>query len=450
MILKLDYNILKFVLFVCLCQRVHGLYPSSSEVVDLTAANFDRLVLQSDAVWVVEFYAPWCGHCQQLVPEYSKAATALKGVIKVGAINVDEHKSIGSKYGVQGFPTIKIFGADKSKPDEYQQDRTAKSIIDAAFSVARRKVNIQLSGGSSKKKSSDKNRGDDSYDKGSDNKDVIELTDKNFDELVMKSDDIWLVEFYAPWCGHCKNLAPIWAEAATELKGKIKVGALDATVHQQTAGRYQVSGYPTIKFFDKNDKSLVEDYTGGRRSASEIVNWAMDKYVNTLPPPEIHELIDEKVLNEVCDKDKIQLCIISILPDILDCQSECRNNYISTLKEIAGKFKTKLWGWLWNGALKQPHIEEAFEMGGFGYPAMVVVNFKKMKYSLFKGSFSKDGIYEFLRDLAFGRGANISPIKHSTIPKIDTIEPWDGLDGQLPEDDDIDLSDVVLDEKDEL
>jgi protein disulfide-isomerase A6 len=56
----------------------YALYPSSSEVVDLTPANFDRLVIQSDALWIVEFFAPWCGHCQQFVPEYSKAATALK------------------------------------------------------------------------------------------------------------------------------------------------------------------------------------------------------------------------------------------------------------------------------------------------------------------------------------------------------------------------------------
>jgi thiol-disulfide isomerase/thioredoxin len=56
----------------------YALYSSSSEVVDLNPANFDRLVIQSDTVWIVEFYAPWCGHCQQFVPEYSKAATALK------------------------------------------------------------------------------------------------------------------------------------------------------------------------------------------------------------------------------------------------------------------------------------------------------------------------------------------------------------------------------------
>ena len=69
---------------------------------------------------------------------------------------------------------------------------------------------------------------------------MITLTDSNFEELVLGSKDHWLVEFYAPWCGHCKRLEPEWAKAATELKGKIKLGALDATVHTVMAGRYGV------------------------------------------------------------------------------------------------------------------------------------------------------------------------------------------------------------------
>lgn len=55
-----------------------ALYPSSGNVIELTPSNFDKLVLQGDEIWVVEFFAPWCGHCQNLVPEYTKAANALK------------------------------------------------------------------------------------------------------------------------------------------------------------------------------------------------------------------------------------------------------------------------------------------------------------------------------------------------------------------------------------
>jgi thiol-disulfide isomerase/thioredoxin len=55
-----------------------AMYPSNSDVIELTPSNFNKLVIQSDEVWIVEFYAPWCGHCKNLVPEYSKAAQALK------------------------------------------------------------------------------------------------------------------------------------------------------------------------------------------------------------------------------------------------------------------------------------------------------------------------------------------------------------------------------------
>lgn len=61
----------------------YALYDSSSDVVELTPNNFERLVTKSDEVWIVEFFAPWCGHCKNLVPEYKKAARALKVTVEL-------------------------------------------------------------------------------------------------------------------------------------------------------------------------------------------------------------------------------------------------------------------------------------------------------------------------------------------------------------------------------
>ena len=68
---------------------------------------------------------------------------------------------------------------------------------------------------------------------------VLVLTEDNF-QTALESNPLLLVEFYAPWCGHCKNLAAPWADAATKLKGKMNLGALDATQHQSTAQEYGV------------------------------------------------------------------------------------------------------------------------------------------------------------------------------------------------------------------
>ncbi|XP_022214778.1 protein disulfide-isomerase A6 homolog [Drosophila obscura] len=420
---------------------VNAFYSPSDGVVELTPSNFDREVLQDDAIWIVEFYAPWCGHCQSLVPEYKKLAKALKGVVKVGSVNADADNTLSGQFGVRGFPTIKIFGSNKRSPTDFNGQRTAKTIAEAALAEVKKKVQAALGGGSS---------GGGGGSSSSNDGDVIELTEDNFDKLVLNSDDIWLVEFFAPWCGHCKNLEPEWAKAAKELKGKVKLGALDATAHQSKAAEYNVRGYPTIKFFAAGAKkaSDAQEYQGGR-TASDIVSWAADKHTENVPAPELVQITSEDTLDSACEGKP--LCIISVLPHILDCDAKCRNKFLTTLRTLGDKYKQKLWGWAWAEGGQQPDLEESLEVGGFGYPALAVVNFKKMKFSVLKGSFSKDGINEFLRDISYGRG-HTAPVRGAKKPTIVSVDPWDGKDGQLPTEEDIDLSDIDLDDdvKDEL
>merc|ERR1711997_1343908 len=78
----------------------------------------------------------------------------------------------------------------------------------------------------------------------------------------------------------------------------------------------------------------------------------------------------------------------------------------------------------WTEGMTQPDLEAAVEVGGFGYPALVVISQKKMKYSMLTGSFSYEGINEFLRDLSYGKGRT-NPVRGAKMPKIATVEAWE-------------------------
>uniref|UniRef100_A0A4W4F0E3 Protein disulfide-isomerase A6 n=1 Tax=Electrophorus electricus TaxID=8005 RepID=A0A4W4F0E3_ELEEL len=433
----------KCVLASTLFLTVHGFYTASDDVMELSPSNFNKQVLQSDSMWLVEFYAPWCGHCQRLTPDWKKAATALKGIVKLGAVDADQHKSLAGQYGISGFPTIKIFGANKNKPEDYQGGRTSQAIVEGTMTALRSLVKDRLSGWTG-------GSGHSGESGTGSKKDVVELTDDNFDKLVLNGHEVWMVEFFAPWCGHCKKLEPEWTAAAIavkeQTKGKVKLGAVDATVHQGLARRYGIRGFPTIKIFSKGEEP--KDYDGGR-TRPDIVAQAIELFSANVPPPEVLEIINQDVFKRTCDD--YQLCIVAILPHILDTGASGRNGYLEVMRKMADKYKKKTWGWLWAEAGSQAELESSLGIGGFGYPAMAAINVRKMKFSLLKGSFSETGIHEFLRDLSVGRGST-APVRGGILPTIHTVEAWDGKDGQLPIEEDIDVSDVELDdlEKDEL
>ncbi|CAM2105844.1 unnamed protein product [Caretta caretta] len=219
-------------------------------VLVLNDANFDTFIADKDTV-LLEFYAPWCGHCKQFAPEYEKIAKTLKEndpPIPVAKIDATAATAVAGRFEVSGYPTIKIL--KKGQTVDYDGSRTEDAIVTKVREVSDPNWTPPPEA-------------------------TLVLTKDNFDEEVNDA-DIMLVEFYAPWCGHCKRLAPEYEKAAQELSKRtppIPLAKVDAIAETDLAKKFDVSGYPTLKIFRKGKPF---DYNGPREKYG-IVDYMIDQ-----------------------------------------------------------------------------------------------------------------------------------------------------------------------------
>lgn len=176
-------------LFLAMIVLSNALYDRFSAVRSLTTNDFSET---RKGIWLVEFYAPWCGHCKNLAPEYQKAAKALKGIANIAAVDATKEQV---NVQIQGYPTIKFYVDGKAT--DYDGPRDASGIIDYVLRKFRN-VNIKIfqianeriGGGGS---GSGGNHGSHDSSSGIDEKDVIILTDKNFEDNVYGDQHAWFV-----------------------------------------------------------------------------------------------------------------------------------------------------------------------------------------------------------------------------------------------------------------
>ena len=421
----------KIVLLITLITLSKSFYEGKSSVILLDKNSFEKEVVQSKDIWLIEFFAPWCGHCKNFAPEYEKAARALKGIFKIGAVNADSEKELAGKYGIQGFPTVKFFGITKTNIQDYNGARSAQAIINYMFDRAKDIVNKRMgqttNTNSNQKTNTNSNNNNNNQQKKkppSSDKDVLVLDDKNFDETIFKSKEMFIVAFYAPWCGHCQKLLPEWNAAATQLKGQIKLAKVDATVNQQLASRYQIQGYPTIKIFPPGDKtnSNIEEYNGPR-DEDGIVQYALSKLNSYGYVPDIPQLVNNDILKETCE-EKTRICILVFLPHIADSSKNERNKYLDYVKNSRKDHLGKPIYYLWAQGGDYFDLEDKLHLG-FGYPAVVALNYNKKKYAVCRKAFTQENLSEFVSGLLRGREALMNLPE---LPKLKNKDLWDGND----------------------
>ncbi|XP_068652669.1 protein disulfide isomerase-like 1-4 isoform X1 [Aristolochia californica] len=215
---------------------------------------------------------------------------------------------------------------------------------------------------------------DDSYSPPQiDEKDVVVLKDSNFSEFLEKNPYV-MVEFYAPWCGHCQALAPEYAAAATELKGEAVLAKVDASEENELSQKYDVQGYPTVYFFIDG---LHKPYPG-QRSKDAIVTWVKKKI-----GPGIHNITTtddaEKILRT---ESKV---VLGFLDSLVGPESQ-ELAAASKLEDDVNFYQTS-----------DPNVAKLFHIDPkVKTPALVLLKKEAEKISMFDGQFKKSAIVDFV------------------------------------------------------
>jgi thioredoxin domain-containing protein 5 len=233
-----------------------------SDVTVLTEADFTEKT--AEGMWLIEFYAPWCGHCKRLAPTWDHLAKELKGKANIAKVDCTATGDLCSNNGVRGFPTIKLFSAGE-EVEKYAGSRDTDAFVTymKEKGMIEQSVQVNAMGAAPNQPAKKPSKpAEEKKEEGPTN--IVVLGDDYADKT---KEGLWFVKFYAPWCGHCKRLAPTWEELATKYNkvSNGNVAKVDCTVHSEVCKGQGVRGYPTLKFFKDGEEVA---YAGGRDMAS--------------------------------------------------------------------------------------------------------------------------------------------------------------------------------------
>ncbi|KAB1279024.1 DnaJ-like protein subfamily C member 10 [Camelus dromedarius] len=208
----------------------------NSHVTTLGPQNFPA---NDKEPWLVDFFAPWCPPCRALLPELRKASKHLYGQLKFGTLDCTVHEGLCNMYNIQAYPTTVVF--NQSSVHEYEGHHSAEQILEFVEDLM--------------------------------NPSVISLTPTTFTELVKqrKHDEVWMVDFYSPWCHPCQVLMPEWKRMARHGSvGDVQQAAEHSSLEHKRHQTKEKHTWEALKAI-----FVANSYNGWNRDAYSLRIWGL-------------------------------------------------------------------------------------------------------------------------------------------------------------------------------
>ncbi|CEP12011.1 hypothetical protein [Parasitella parasitica] len=375
-------------------------YGPRDDVTELTPHNFGPAILDTDQLVAVEFYAPWCGHCQKLAPEWKKVATNLKGLVNIGAIDcdVETNKGLCAMYEIKGFPTIKVFSPELRKdkrtgqmtkiPTDYQGPRDAKSMVD--YFLSSQPSNVQFVKWNEKDVKSKKS-----------------ITLDNF--LQTKNDTLPKALLFT----NKATTTPLYKALSVDFKDRMLVGEVKQS-ERNIVAEYGIESFPTLlvispkhgivtfdgKLNRDNLKTFMEKHALPKDKKNTSHPAATEKEQAKKKAKEVIALETDEILENKCLKSTGNVvCVIAITGD------EDKKDTLDTLHALKDKTSTQQsldfeYGWI--HADQSHDIINTLQLSE-DYPSIFILHPSKHLFRNYVGSWSEGNLVKWLNQIGSGR-----------------------------------------------
>ncbi|KAK0490375.1 protein disulfide isomerase [Armillaria novae-zelandiae] len=218
----------------------------------LTPDNFDTTI--ASGVWFIEYFSPYCGHCKHFAPTWDKLVTiSVEEVpgVKLAQVNCAVNGDLCSANDVKGYPTLNLY-KDGKLVEPFKGARELDLLV--PFIKKHEPPQPPPQPQPQQQQPMDEKLPNP-------NGAVLSLDDKTFVPVLAEGPAF--VKFFAPWCGHCKKLAPTWKKLAKQMQNQLTIAEVNCEDHKALCTSQEIPGYPSLMYYSVT--GTKNEYTSGRK-----------------------------------------------------------------------------------------------------------------------------------------------------------------------------------------